>query len=561
MLCNMNQIIPSFNQELQRSICDNWERDSMSDYGVFTLKYKDVARIMAEFHILFEHAGIQKGDRIALCSKNMSHWGVAFYSILTYGAVAVPILHEFHSSQVCDIINHSDSKILFVSDAIWKTLDVTSMSGLEGVISLNNIQMLHSKNEKLSLAMQQLKELFAEKYPQGLQPDVLHYHKDESDEMAILNYTSGTTSNSKGVMIPYRALWSNVDFAHKVLGNNFKAGDSVLSMLPMAHMYGMAFEFLFEFHAGIHINFLTKIASPTVLMRALADVKPVIIIAVPLIIEKVVRKAVLPKMQTPLVKLLLHTPIVKNIVRKKICNALTQAFGGNFYEVIMGGAALNQEIEAVLHEIGFRYCVGYGATECAPIISYVDWKEQIPGSCGKQVVHMELKIDSPDPQNEVGEILTRGLNTMLGYYKNEEATRQTLDEEGWYHTGDLGIMDKDGNLFIKGRSKNMLLGANGQNIYPEEIEDKLSNMPLVAECVVIQKGEKLYGLVYPDMETVQNEGLGEEDIKNVMEQNRKELNPNLPNYARLSGIRVMKEEFEKTPKKSIKRFLYMNVEV
>ncbi len=556
-----NITIPSYNLIVQESIQKYWDKDSMSDHGLFTFKYKDVAEIIEKFHILYTELGIQKGDKIAICGRNLSRWGAAFFSIITYGAVAVPILHEFHPSQIHDIVNHSESKLLLVGDKVWPGLTDSEMPGLEGIISLADYSVLNSNTEKFAQAYASIKEIYAQKYPNGIQPSDLKYHKDEDDELAIINYTSGTTSNSKGVMLPYRALWSNYDFAVHVLGDTIKAGDHILSMLPMAHMYGMAFEFTFEFLSCVHIHFLTKMASPTVLMQALAEVKPVILIVVPLIIEKVVRKAVLPKIQTPKMRILMKTPIINRIIKRKICDGLTKALGGNFYEVIIGGAALNQEIEKLLHDIGFRYTVGYGATECAPIITYEDYKKMVPGSCGKNVIHQELKIQSPDPQKIPGEILTRGLNVMLGYYKNEEATEATLDKDGWYHTGDLGIIDKKGNVFIKGRSKNMLLGANGQNIYPEEIEDKLSNMKMVAECVVIQKGDKLVGLVYPDQDQVQAEKLSEEDLVALMEQNRKDVNPLLPSYAQLAGIKIMKQEFEKTPKKSIKRFLYANEEV
>lgn len=558
----MEQVqVPSFNEILEKNIQKHWHLDSLTDYEISTFQYKDVARIIEKMHILFEQSGIQKGDKIALCGRNLSRWGAAFFSVLTYGAVAVPILHEFHPNQVHDIVNHSEAKLLFVGDKVWETLDAAEMPNLEGIISLVDFSLLVSHNDKLTSARQNLNRLFGEKYPLNFRPEHVKYYRDSPEELAIINYTSGTTSNSKGVMIPYRAIWSNYDFAINVLGKTVKAGDNVLSMLPMAHMYGMMFEFIYEFTAGVHITFLTKMASPTILLKALAEVKPVIIVMVPLIIEKVVRKAVLPKVQDPKVKMLLKVPVVGNAIRKKICDGLTKALGGNFYEVIIGGAALNHEIEVLLHEIGFHYTVGYGATECAPIITYDDYQNQVVGSCGKNVIHQELKIDSPDPQNVPGEILTRGLNVMLGYYKNEEATAQTLDADGWYHTGDLGVINAEGNVFIKGRSKNMLLGANGQNIYPEEIEDKLSNMPLVAECVVIQKGEKLYGLVYPDMVTVEKDGIKPEDLKALMEQNRKVLNPDLPNYAQLCGIKIMEKEFEKTPKKSIKRFLYVNEEI
>ncbi len=550
--------VPSYNEMIRQSIQDHWFMDSMSDYGIFTLQYKDVARIIEKLHILFEQAGIKPGDKIALCGRNLSRWGAAFFSIITYGAVAVPILHEFHPSQVHDIVNHSESKLLFVGDKVWPNLNADEMPDLLGIISLADYSLLVCRNDKLAFARENLNRLFGEKFPNRFLPELLHYHQDQPDEMAVLNYTSGTTSNSKGVMIPYRALWSNCDFAFHVVGEELKPGDKVLSMLPMAHMYGMAFEFTYEFMAGVHVNFLTKVASPTILMRTLAEVKPVILVVVPLIIEKVVRKAVLPKIQDPKVRMLMNVPVIGDRIRKRICDGLTAALGGNFYEVIIGGAALNQEVEQLLHEIGFRYTVGYGATECAPIITYNDWKDQVVGSCGRNVIHQELRIDSPDPQNIPGEILTRGLNVMLGYYKNEEATRAAIDADGWYHTGDLGVINAQGNLFIKGRSKNMLLGANGQNVYPEEIEDKLSSMTLVGECLVVQREDKLVGLVYPDQEQVKKLGLSAADIESIMEQNRKDINPNLPSYAQLFSIQVMENEFEKTPKKSIKRFLYTN---
>ena len=541
---------------IRQSIQEHWFLDSMSDYGVFTFQYKDVARVIEKMHILFEEAGIEKGDKIALCGRNLSRWGAAFFSILTYGAVAVPILHEFHPSQVHDIVNHSEAKLLFVGDKVWPTLLADEMPHLEGIISLVDYSLLVCRNDKLGYARENLNRLFGEKFPSRFLPELLSYHRDQPDELAVLNYTSGTTSNSKGVMIPYRALWSNCDFARNVLGHIIKAGDRVLSMLPMAHMYGMAFEFTYEFMVGVHVNFLTKVASPTILMRTLAEVKPIIIVVVPLIIEKVVRKAVMPRIQDPKVRMLMNVPIIGDRIRKRICDGLTQALGGNFYEVIIGGAALNQEVEQLLHDIGFAYTVGYGATECAPIITYDDWKDQVVGSCGKNVIHQELRIDSPDPERIPGEILTRGLNVMLGYYKNDEATRAAIDDDGWYHTGDLGVMNARGNVFIKGRSKNMLLGPNGQNIYPEEIEDKLSGMTLVGECLVVQRDDKLVGLVYPDQEQVKKLRLSESDIEGIMEQNRKEINPQLPSYAQLFSIKVMENEFEKTPKKSIKRFLY-----
>ena len=555
------QLPQSFNQVLADSIRNNWTKNSMSDYSEFTFQYKDVARIIEKLHIMFEAAGIRKGDKIALCGRNQSRWGVAFFATLTYGAVAVPILHEFHPEQIIQIIDHSEAKLLFVGQQVWKKINAEKMpENLIGIISNEDYNVLFTREQKLKETREKLNLLFGEKYPDSFRPEHINYHTDEPEELAVINYTSGTTSNSKGVMIPYRALWSNTQFAYDVLEDKLMPGDAVLSMLPMAHMYGMAFEFLFEFTRGIHINFLTKVPSPVILMKALADIKPGILICVPLIIEKIVRKAVLPKIKDPKVRILMNLPVIGDQIKKKICESMKQAFGGRYYQVIIGGAALNQEIEALLKDVGFNYTIGYGATECAPILAYEDWTKFKQGSCGKAAPRMELKIDSPDPENIPGEILARGMNVMLGYYKNPEATAETLID-GWYHTGDLGIIDSEGNVFIKGRSKNMLLGANGQNIYPEEIEDKLSSLPMVQECVVIQKGEKMYGLVYPDMEQAKKLNLGQNELKAIMEQNRKDLNLQIPAYEQLAGIRIMEQEFEKTPKRSIKRFLYKDAEV
>ena len=553
---SMNMQIPSFNAIVAETIKSHWDMDSMSDYGAYTYQYKDVARVIEKMHILFEQCGIQPGDRIALCGRNSARWGAAFFSILTYGAVGVPILNEFHPSQIQDIIKHSESRLLFVTDQIFETLNFDETPCLEGVISFSDYTLLACRNQKLEDARNNLNKLYGEKYPNNFRSQHINYHIDSPDELALINYTSGTTSNSKGVMIPYRAIWSNVDFAQTVLSPHIKPGQNVLSMLPMAHEYGMAFEFIYEFIYGLHIFFLTKMPSPVILLKALADIKPCVLICVPLIIEKVVRKAVLPKIQDPKVKLMLNVPIIGDRIKKKICESMREAFGGNYYEVIIGGAAFNQEIEALLKDVGFNYTVGYGATECAPIICYEDWKRFKKGSCGKAAKNMQVRIDSPDPENVAGEILAKGPNVMLGYYKNEEATKATIDADGWYHTGDLGTMDAEGNVTIKGRSKTMLLGANGQNIYPEEIEDKLSNVALVNECLVIQKGEKLYGLVFPDMEQATKLNLSTKDLEAIMEQNRKELNLTLPNYCQLAGIRLVEHEFDKTPKKSIKRFKY-----
>lgn len=549
--------IPSYNELIEKSIVSNWEKDALTDFKGATLQYHDVARKIEKLHIIFESSGVQKGDKIALCGRNSSSWAVAFLATLTYGAVAVPILHEFTADQIHNIVNHSEAKLLFVGDYVATVIDQTKMPQLEGIIYLPDYSLVISRTDKLTYAREHLNELFGKKYPKYFRKEHVNYYKEQSpDELALINYTSGTTGFSKGVMVPYRALWSNYDFAMTVLGKIIKKGDNVISILPMAHMYGMAFEFMFEFIFGCHVFYLTRVPSPAIIAAAFAEVKPAIIIAVPLVIEKIIRKKVFPKIQNNRMRLLLNMPVVNKKVNQKICDQVVKAFGGNFYEIIVGGAAFNQEVEQFLKRIGFPYTVGYGATECAPIICYADYHDFAPGSCGKPVVHMEVKIDSPDPENVPGEILARGLNVMLGYYKNEEATAQTIDSEGWYHTGDLGTMDADGNVYIKGRSKNMLLGANGQNIYPEEIEDRLNSMAMVNECVVVQRGEKLVGLVYPDFDEAATMRLNESDLEGIMEQNRQELNSTQPAYCKLAAIEIVKEEFEKTPKKSIKRYLY-----
>ena len=557
MINKQRMEIPSFNALIEQSIITNWDKDALTDFKGATLQYHDVARKIEKLHIMFESSGVVKGDKIALCGRNSSNWAVAFLATLTYGAVAVPILHEFTADQIHNIVNHSEAKLLFVGDYVATVIDQTKMPDLEGIIYIPDYSLVVSRTDKLTYAREHLNEMFGKKYPKYFRKEHVHYYKEQSpDEMALINYTSGTTGFSKGVMIPYRAMWSNYDFAITVLGNIIKKGDNIISILPMAHMYGMAFEFMFEFLFGCHVFYLTRVPSPAIIAAAFAEVKPAIIIAVPLVIEKIIRKKVFPKIQNNRMRILLNMPIVSKKVNEKIKEQVVKAFGGNFYEIIIGGAAFNQEVEQFLKRIGFPYTVGYGATECAPIICYADHNDFVQGSCGKPVVHMEVKIDSPDPANIPGETLARGLNVMLGYYKNEEATASTLDQDGWYHTGDLGLMDADGNVFIKGRSKNMLLGASGQNIYPEEIEDRLNSLAMVNESVVVQRGEKLVGLVYPDFDEADTMRLNEADLEKIMEQNRQELNADQPPYCRLSDIEIVKEEFEKTPKKSIKRYLY-----
>ncbi len=548
--------ISSFNAQIEASIKNYWDLDALTDYKGATLQYQDVARKIEKLHILFENSGVVKGDKIALCGRNMSNWAVAFLATLTYGAVAVPILHEFTAEQIHHIVNHSEAKLLFVGDVVAKQVDPDKMPALEGIINILDYSLMISRSEALTNARENLNRFFGEKYPKFFRKEFINYYKEEDpNELCIINYTSGTTGFSKGVMIPYRAMWSNLDFASQVLDQELHPGDNTISILPMAHMYGMAFEFIKEFMTGCHIYYLTRIPSPAVVAQAFKDVKPIIIIAVPLVIEKIIRKKVFPKI-TPSIKVLMKTPVIGAKIKERIKKQVYDAFGGRLYEVIIGGAALNQEVENFLKDIKFPVTVGYGATECAPIITYADWKTHKTGSCGRQVVHMEVKIDSKHPHREPGEILARGLNVMLGYYKNEEATRQAIDSNGWYHTGDLGIMDRKGNVFIKGRSKNMILGPSGQNIFPEEIEDALNSLPMVNESIVVQRDTKLVALVHPDMDACSALNMSSDDVEDLMKKNLEQLNSTQPPYCRISHIEICNEEFEKTPKKSIKRFLY-----
>lgn len=548
----------SFIAFVEESIKKHWDLDALTDYKGATLQYKDVARKIEKLHILLAESGIKPGDKVAVCGRNSSHWGVAFLAILTYGAVAVPILHEFKADNIHNIVNHSEARLLFVGDVVWESLNEAEMPLLEGIILMTDFTLLVCRSKQLEYAREHLNELFGKKFPRNFRREHVSYRRDNPEELAVINYTSGTTSFSKGVMLPYRSLWANTQFAFDVL--TLKPGDRIVSMLPMAHMYGLAFEFLYEVACGCHVFFLTRMPSPKIIFQAFADVKPHIVIAVPLIIEKIIKKNVLPKLETLKMKVLLKVPIINDKIKAAVREQMIQGFGGNFYEVIIGGAAFNQEVEKLLKSIDFPYTVGYGMTECGPIICYEDWKRFKPGSCGKAAPRMEVRIDSPDPQNIVGEILTRGDNVMLGYYKNPEATAQILDADGWLHTGDLGVMDEEGNVTIKGRSKNMLLGPSGQNIYPEEIEEKLNNLPFVAECIVIQPNDnKLVALIYPDFEDAYSQGMSDSDIEAAMEENRTTLNAELPAYSQISRIKIYPEEFEKTPKKSIKRFLYQDV--
>ena len=553
--CAMNTF-SSFNKYIEKSIIDNWNLDALTDYKGITLQYHDVARKIEKLHILFEHSGVKPGDKIGLCGRNSAHWAVAFFATLTYGAVAVPIQNEFKPEQIYNIVNHSESKLLFVGDYVAKEINPVEMPTLEGIINLPDYSLMLSRSDKLTYAREHLNEIFGRRFPRAFRSEDVCYHTDQAEELAIINYTSGTTGFSKGVMLPYRAIWGNLDFLLDVIGTRIKQGSSILSILPMAHMYGMAVEFIFPFVHGCHLFFLTRLPSPAIIAQAFADIHPAIVISVPLVVEKIIRKMVFPKIQNNKVRLLWNMPVINKKVKERICQMVMEAFGGNAYEVMTGGAALNQEIESFLKSIDFPLTSGYGATECAPLITYSDWRDFQPGSCGTPVSHMEVKILSPDPENIPGEIVARGTNVMLGYYKNEEATREALDSEGWYHTGDLATMSADGHVFIRGRIKNMLLGANGQNVYPEEIEDKLNSMAMVNESLIVQRGDKLVGLVFPDFDEAHAMGFNDSDIESVMEQNRKELNEQLPPFCHLSAIQLQNEEFAKTPKKSIKRYLY-----
>ena len=544
----------SFIQYIEESIRNHWNLAALTDFKGETSSYKDVARKIEKLHLLFEYSGVERGDKIALCSRNTSNWGIAFLATLTYGAVAVPILNEFKAEAVHHIVNHSEAKLLFAGDVVWENLEAEAMPNVDGILRIEDYSLRVSRKERLTEARARLNELFGQKFPDRFRSEDVHYRRDRLEELALINYTSGTTSLSKGVMLPYRSLWANLKFALGVFGE--LPGENMVSMLPMAHMYGLAFEFIYEFVSGIHVHFLSRTPSPKVVADAFAEVKPNLIIAVPLIIEKIIKKKVFPTIEKPHMKLLMSIPLINEKIRETIRQKVMDAFGGNFKELIIGGAALNQEVEKFLRSIRFPYTVGYGMTECGPILSYDGWRTFKQGSCGKAVPRMELRIDSRDPQHEVGEILAKGDCVMDGYYKNEEATQEALDNEGWLHTGDMGVIDSDGYLHIRGRCKNMILSANGQNIYPEEIEDKLNNMPFVSESIVVDRKGKLVALVVPDADQVETEKLTENQLAETMAENLKELNRQLPAYSQLSSYELFREEFEKTPKRSIKRFLY-----
>ncbi len=546
----------SFNKLIEQAIIHNWEKNALTDYKGVTLQYHDVARKIEKLHIMFECSGISKGDKIALCGRNSSAWACAFLAVITYGAVAVPIQHEFKPEQVYNVVNHSEAKLLFVGDVVSTTLDYSMMPNLEGVIYLPDYSLVESRTDQLTFAREHLNEMFGHKYPKYFRKEHIHYHEDQAEELIMINYTSGTTGFSKGVMLPYRAVWSNIDYLTDVLGRKLPANSRVLDTLPMAHMYGLVCELLLQFVLGNHLFFLTRLPSPTIIQEAFADIRPCVIFAVPLVVEKIVRKKVFPLLDNARIKLLMKMPGISKKVKEHMLKTVMDIFGGQAYEVVVGGAGLNREIENFLTSIHFPITMAYGTTETGPLITFCDHSDFIAGSCGTPVKHMEVRIASNDPENMAGEIITRGMNVMKGYYKNDKATQAVIDEEGWFHTGDLARMSKDGHVFILGRIKNMLLGSNGQNVYPEEIEDKLNSMAMVNESLIIQHGDKLVGLVHPDMHEAEALGFTEDDLRNIMEQNRKELNTLLPSFCKISEIRLQAEEFEKTPKKSIKRYLY-----
>lgn len=544
----------SVNKLLEKSFRENWDRPALSNYKGQDLAYRDVARRIAKLHIAFEQCGLEKGDKVAICSRNQANWGVSFLATLTYGAVPVPILHEFKPGNIHYLVNHSEAKVLFVDDVIWENLSEAEMPGLYVVVQINNFNFLYSKTEEMSQVRLHLNESFGHRYPNNFGPEDLDYYEDKADELAVINYTSGTSGFSKGVMVPYRALWSNIEFAHVQAMPQLDNNTEVVSMLPSAHMYGMMFEFLFEMTIGAHVHFLTRVPSPKIIMQAFADIKPHIIIAVPLIIEKVYKSKLKPILDRN--KMIMNLPIIDKVIQKKILQELVNAFGGRFYEVIIGGAAFNPEVERFFHKIGFPFTVGYGMTECAPIIGYADWKDAKLYSCGKQVLNMEIRIDSPDPQNIPGEVLVKGANVFLGYYKNEEATKSVLGEDGWFHTGDMGVMDSDGYLFLKGRSKCMILGPSGQNIYPEEIEGVVNNVTYVVDSLVIEDHGALVSLIYPDYHQAELDGLSKSQLEAKLVETLPEINKQIPNYAKISKMEFMPEDFERTPKRSIKRYLY-----
>ncbi|MBR6589692.1 MAG: AMP-binding protein [Bacteroidaceae bacterium] len=544
----------SFIKLIEQSVIGNWDKKALTDYKGETLQYKDVARKIEKIHSILEQIDIQPGEKIAICGRNSANWCVAFLSVMTYGAVIVPILHEFKADNIHNIVNHSEARFLFVGDQVWENLDERQMPNLEGIVSLKDFSLLVSRSEVLTYAREHLNEIFGRKYPCRFLRQDIHWRCEQPDDLALINYTSGTTGYSKGVMLSYRSLISNVNYCRRMIG--IRPGDSIVSMLPMGHVFGMVFDFLYGITSGAHLWFLTRMPSPKIIEESFAEIKPRIISCVPLVVEKIFKKNILPRVNSHVGKLMLHLPIINERVKSYICKEAIEVFGGNFIEIIIGGAPFNADVETFVKGIGFPYTMAYGMTECGPIICHERFENHRLGSCGKAADNMEVKVLSDDPAHIPGELVCRGENLMDGYYKNEDATAQAIDKDGWLHTGDMAIMDTDGYFYIKGRCKNMLLTASGQNIYPEEIESKLNNMPHVAESLIVLRQEKLVALVYPDADEAFSNGLNQKDLERIMEENRETINKDLPAYSQLSRIILHPEEFEKTAKKSIKRYLY-----
>ena len=544
----------SVNKTLQESFVRNWDRPALTNYQGMTLAFRDVARRIAKLHIAFEQCGLKKGDKVAICSRNQANWGVSFLAALTYGAVAVPILHEFKPGNIHYLVNHSEARVLFVDEVIWEGLIIDEMPDLAVVVQINNFKFLYAASADLAHVREHLNEEFGHRYPNNFEPEDLNYYEDSPEELAIINYTSGTSGFSKGVMIPYRAVCSNIQFAREEACPMLKAGMNVVSMLPSAHMYGMMFEFLFEISIGMHVHFLSRVPSPKIIMQAFSDIHPDIIIAVPLVMEKVYKNKLKPLVDKT--KYYRRIPILGAEIKKKFCTELTHAFGDKFEEVILGGAAFNPEVEKFLHSIGFHYTVGYGMTECAPIICYAHWDKVKVGSAGRAVQSMQIRISSPDPRNIPGEVQVKGPNVCLGYYKNPDATRDSFTEDGWFRTGDMGVLDQDGYLFLRGRSKCMVLGPSGQNIYPEELEATINNFTYVVDSLVVEDDGGLTALIYPDWHQGELDGMTRSEFKKRITDMLPAINQELPNYAQIKKIELMPEDFERTPKKSIKRYLY-----
>ena len=544
---------------IEHSLKEHWELPALTDYNGTTLYYKDLAKKIAEYHIILEYAGIKKGEKVAILGRNCSNWVIAFFGTLSYGAVAVPILHEFKPDNVHHIVNHSEAKILIAASSNWENLNEEMMPELRLIMLLDDFSIQYSKDKEMFQIREHIGDYFKKKYPEPFSRSDIHFHIEEPEEMAVLNYTSGTTSFSKGVMIPYRSLWSNTQFAYDNLPF-IHPEDNIVCMLPMAHMYGLAFEILNGINKGCHIHFLTRTPSPKIISEAFAKVKPALILAVPLLIEKIIKNKVFPELEKPVMKALLKVPYINKKIYKTIADKLYASFGGKLGELVIGGAAINKEVESFLKAIKFRYTAGYGMTECGPLVTYEQWDTFKQGSVGRAVDRMQIRIDSANPEQETGEILVKGANVMLGYYKNPKATEAVMLEDGWMRTGDLGIIDKDGFLFIRGRSKSMILGPNGQNIYPEEIEDRLNNMDYISESLVVSQNNKLVALIYPDWEQIDRENISHQEINNLMQSNIDKLNNEMPKYCKISYFKLYQEEFEKTPKRSIKRYLYQQAE-